>query len=664
MKATHYSSTAIHLLGLLLLVLSAGANAQEDNFDNLFFDDPLDITSELPLNEEPLSDAAAYVTVITAEMIDAFGYRTIGELLSAQAGFYVSDDGPRSYIGVRGLASPGEFNSRILFMVNDQRLNDGALDAWLSSDAAPIDIRSIERIEIIRGPGASAYGANAWAGVLNVVTKSGRARGGLEIFASMDDHRRQVTSVAYGNRWRNGLELDASLRILRDDGPEAVFVPAFNTPQTNNGIAEELLSKNGETLLLTASWGDFNVQYGRADYTNNSPIAPFFSSFNDPDTRFDDDIAFAMIEWRRILRNGVDARIRVHEVSTGTDFYTPRTFPVNGFPVRIVAAGLVDTRTRTLEADISQTFGIHKLTAGLFRSDKSPMTSTTLVDDIVVDRPEESRSFDSVFLEDQIRLTKNSRAIIGMRVDKKTQARSVLNPRLAWIQELGKDLDLKLLIGSASRVPNWAEDSNAFARPASESTLIKEDIHTTEIQLASDSRGNEWHVSVYRYRFNNLITPLAALPGTGPRYANSPDDFSSYGIEFDRRFELRYVDLSANVSWSNSQNDTTKARALYAPRVMANLRLSNWRITPSLSAAVEARFRGSQLSYLRNRVGSALQVFASLRWQPPAVEGLSVDLRIRNATDRDVFDPVAPYHQTDTLRQPSRTIGIDLTWRL
>ncbi|MEL7298544.1 MAG: TonB-dependent receptor, partial [Pseudomonadota bacterium] len=337
---------------------------------------------------------------------------------------------------------------------------------------------------------------------------------------------------------------------------------------------------------------------------------------------------------------------------------------VGGFPVRIVSAGLVDTRTLTLEADISQTFGIHKLTGGLFFSDKSPMTSTTLVDDLVVGRPEESRRFDSVFIEDEIRLTDTSRAIIGMRVDKKSRFRSILNPRLAWIKDIGNDKALKLLLGSASRVPNWLEDSNAFARPAAESTLIKEDIHTTEIQLASESRGNEWHVSVYRYRFNNLVTPLAATPGAGPQYANSPDDFSSYGIEFDRRFQFRHFDLSANVSWSSSRNDTTGERALFAPRLMTNVRLSNWRITPTLTGTIEARYRGSQLSYLRAPVGSALQVFGSLRWQPPQVEGLAIDFRLRNATDSEVFDPVAPYHQTDTLRQPGRTIGVDLTWRL
>jgi outer membrane receptor for ferrienterochelin and colicins len=128
-------------------------------------------------------DAASSISVVTADEIQKHGYRTLAEVLKSVSGFYVINDRNYSYVGVRGLSVPGDYNARILFLVDGHRVNDNIFDGAYVSTEFPVDIDLIERIEIIRGPDSSAYGTGAFAAVINVITKRGRDLKALEFSA-------------------------------------------------------------------------------------------------------------------------------------------------------------------------------------------------------------------------------------------------------------------------------------------------------------------------------------------------------------------------------------------------------------------------------------------------------------------------------------------------
>ena len=129
-------------------------------------------------------EAPSSVTVITAEQIRQFGYRTLADALRSVRGFEVTYDRNYSYVGVRGFSRPGGYNDQILLLINGNRLNDGVYDFAKIGTEFPLDVDLIERIEIVRGPTSSLYGTSAFLAVINVITKTVQTAAGAEFSAA------------------------------------------------------------------------------------------------------------------------------------------------------------------------------------------------------------------------------------------------------------------------------------------------------------------------------------------------------------------------------------------------------------------------------------------------------------------------------------------------
>ncbi len=125
--------------------------------------------------EQTVPNAPGVVEVITSEEIARAGYRSVGDALKPLAGIVVYDDGVFQNVGVRGIFGGERAGSRIVkVLIDGQSVAYRPSSAnFLGPEMVPIEL--VERIEIIRGPGSVLYGANAFLGGINVVTKSASA---------------------------------------------------------------------------------------------------------------------------------------------------------------------------------------------------------------------------------------------------------------------------------------------------------------------------------------------------------------------------------------------------------------------------------------------------------------------------------------------------------
>jgi outer membrane receptor protein involved in Fe transport len=143
---------------------------------------------------QKISDAPSKVIVFSKDTIYERGYRTLTELLQDVPGFdfnSFNDSGeyPTDLI-LRGISDVGQ--TQILLMENGIIQNDIG-NGWLRHVQFDTLLVDIDRIEIILGPGSSLYGANAYAGLINIITKKGKS-----IFKNSAENFRSETRLQVG----------------------------------------------------------------------------------------------------------------------------------------------------------------------------------------------------------------------------------------------------------------------------------------------------------------------------------------------------------------------------------------------------------------------------------------------------------------------------------
>jgi outer membrane receptor protein involved in Fe transport len=202
-------------------------------------------------------DAGASITIVTSDDIARYGYRTLADVLAGVRGFYLSDDYAAIGLGTRGFSPPGDFNNRVLLLLNGHPVND---DVWGQAPIMghlAIDLTSLERVEVIRGPGSALYGAGAMFAVINLVTKTGQAVDGIRVGASGGSLGRYGMSLLAGGT-RGGLDYMVS-GMWENTGGGDLYFPEFDSPATNNGIARNLDWEHRYGGMATATVGPFSL---------------------------------------------------------------------------------------------------------------------------------------------------------------------------------------------------------------------------------------------------------------------------------------------------------------------------------------------------------------------------------------------------------------------
>lgn len=144
--------------------------------------------------DQEISKAGAAISVITSQQIEEYGYTSVGEALHSVPGFYLLTDHYQYNLGVRGINGGMRAWSRVVkVMINNQSVAfRSSAENWLGLELIPIAI--IDRIEIVKGPSSALYGANAFLGIVNIITKDGKQISGGEI----DNYLGAMKNISYG----------------------------------------------------------------------------------------------------------------------------------------------------------------------------------------------------------------------------------------------------------------------------------------------------------------------------------------------------------------------------------------------------------------------------------------------------------------------------------
>ncbi len=599
---TRYLAASLGLAATLQL--QAGQELLELGFEQL-----MDVeVSTATRKEQPLSQTPAAAYVITGEDIRRSGAGSIPEALRLAPGVAVAQISAGKWsVSMRGFS--GRFANKLLVLIDGRSIYTPVFSGvyWEVHD---LPLADIERIEVIRGPGATLWGANAVNGIINIITRhSSSSQGGLADLRVGDE--RQTAAF----RWGGELVQQASLRLYakgeRRDGFDAlaggVYDDGYERRQLGfrsdwSGGGTDQFTLQGDLIRL-----DQDQAYTLPDLTN--PPA-YRTRVQD---RAEVEAGNLLARWERSL--AVDSDIRVQAY---WDRYDRRD---------LTRREQVDT----FDLDLQHHFSVgsrHALIWGLgYRYSRNRIEGQPPL--IVGDRDETAQTF-SGFLQDEIELLDDSLWLtLGTKLEHNDLTGVEWQPNVRALWSPDNDQSLWGSVSRAVRTPSYGERSFLIGSAAMPpfSGGNPSPFPVLQAVAGNPGYGSESLVAYelgYRRRIDSRLSLDLAI------YYNDYDDLLVTGFA-PPTFQGTYV-LAAFPTANEMEG------AVYGAELTLDWRPTpRWRIQPNLSYW-QADFRLKESSKLplqgqegavRFREGTDPQWQASLRagWSPR--NDLDLDLWFR-----------------------------------
>jgi len=601
--------------------------------------------------QQKVSAAPSSVTVLTAEEIERYGYTTLADILAAMRGVYTTYDRNYSFVGVRGFQRPSDYNLRTLLLVDGHRINDSIYNTALIGTEGVVNVDDIERVELIRGPSSSIYGAGAFFAVINVITKRGVDHPGFEASGSGASYRTESGRLAYGARTKGGTDLFISGSGSQSDGQD-FFFKEFNDPADNNGRAEDVDADRNIKGLARVSFGHLTIEAAHSRREKVIPTAPYGTVFNSPENRTLDERSYLDLKYERPMTDRANLLARVYAdryYYAGRYFYTPGSGGLYTEHATAYTRGFETQYTfRANDRNVFVTGGEYR---DHFRED------FRADDDLAVYSDAHRTDADwGVFLQDDASVSERVALHLGARYDDYLSFGGNVSPRFGLIVSPRPGTALKALLGRSFRAPSIFElHYGNGANP----DLDPEKIVTGELILEHTTpAGLRFTAGLFR----NQISDLISL-GPGPLFVNI-DGIVSKGIETELE---RSWKNGVRVNFNYAFQDTTRddgTRFDNSPHHLAKLRFDLPFFDPKLFLGTEVHYTSRRGTLAGNEVGGfTLLNLTFLRKN--LVRGLDLSAGFYNVLNRTYYDPAASMSATlqDAIEQNGRNVRLKLVWR-
>jgi iron complex outermembrane receptor protein len=604
---------------------------------------------------QEITHAPASVTVITREEIRAHGYRTLAHVLRSVRGFYVTNDRNYSYVGIRGFARPGDYNCRVLVLVNGHRLNDAVFEGALLGTESPLDIALFERVEVIRGPSSSVYGTSAFFGVVNLVTRPGGSLNGVEAEAQLGSEMTRSGRVTVGGRTSRGIEGLASATGFATDGNRRLYYPEFDDGALGGGIAHDADADTSRSAFGSASAGSLQLQAGYGSRRKTVPTGAFETIFDDPRTRTRDARTFVDLQFTHRVRPRTTMLLRAaydHYEYDGSYAYEPGLFRDNARGAWV-----------TTEATGIRRFQRHALTAGIeYRNNLRQNQSAVDETGVLLDDRRSSQTV-GAYAEDEFRITSKVLLNAGLRFDDYFEGfGSTVNPRVALITSPFEATTIKVLYGRAFRAPNPYE--LYYDKSILSAELGPERISTREI-VAEQRIGTRMQVtaSLFQNHVTDLITQRSGSDETldGLYYENL-DGITATGTELELQTDLPgHLRTRVAYAYGSTRDAATRLRVSNSPGQVATVVFDAPVARTGLVAAFNGHSIGPRRTVHDGRVPGAFVADVTLS-RYPSRRGLGFSASLHNLFNASYGDPGSVEHRQQIIVQDGRTIRVRATW--
>ncbi len=714
-----FSPVAKFSFAFLPLVIAAAARAASEpssapeDFYNLSLAELGQVEISIATgNSTPLDRAPAAATVITSSEIQALGARNLNEILESVPGLHVglsSLSRLDSVYSIRGIHTG--FNSQVLLMINGvavQSSLQGGRPSLLKVPASGID-----RVEVIRGPGSAVYGADAYAGVINVITKdasvieSTKIGGGAGSFGSRD------LWLQTANQWRDwGVSLNVAYQESDGDRDRVVNsdlqsildaglgTSASNAPgalSTRYQILDTHLTLTSEkTQINLWSWisNDAGVGAGGAQSLDingsdesNLVLMDATYHFDDAGGDWDNSVRFSYLYYdlqTRFTLLPADSLIPI-----GSDGNVNAVEPAGliAFPDGLIGQPgqesvdtqldlisiysgweshrvrfAVGSKHQTLEAREYKNFGPGVITTIV------PVVSGKLTDvsnSEYVFLPDSSRTIGYLSLQDEWQITSSLELTTGVRYDDYSDFGGTTNPRIALVWAGTEQLTTKLMYGSAFRAPSFTEQGSKN-NPVSlgNPNLDPERIDTLELSFNYlATKDLQTSLTLFSYQARDMIEFVSANVATIKTAQNARDQDGD-GFELEMNWKpLTSFHFSGSYSYQDAKDANTNQPIADAPGQQIKVNM-NWEFAPDW-------LLNNQWIYIADRerrTGDLRPAIDNYTWvdlvltRKNIVPQFDASFAVRNLSDADAREPSSG-EIADDYPLESRSVWLQLSYR-
>ncbi len=617
-----------------------------------------------------LRDTPAAVFVITQDDIRRSGASTIPDLLRMVPGVNVAKvDNSNWAISIRGFN--GLFSNKLLVLMDGRTVYD-PLFSGVFWDVQDTMLEDIERIEIIRGPGASSWGTNAVNGVINIITKNAwNTQGGL-VSGSTGNWDRYTSSARYGIK-------------IGETGAARLYVKAFEraSQDTKKGTtawdANRMMRSGFHSDWKFSQKDSATIQGDIYTEDGTTEILGFNSDFSERMMLKSDILASGgnvLSRWRHSFNPASNISFQFYydhidrkfsgigkETRDTLDFEFQHSFPLLGFNDLLWGCSYRHTWD---DIPIGHGKGIGQFIPQSMKDDLFGLFVQN----------------EMGFFQDRLRF------LFGLRLDHNNYTGLETEPTARVIYTITNSQDIWLALSKAVRIPSrynrgaiWAVgvDRLSKAMPPTVFTFIGDDDYGTE-KLWAVEAGYRWNackkVSVDLALFGNFYRDLFVGTGEQPFFHHgliiapiSPNNYGNadnFGLEITGnlqpfhwwRLELAYSYLNTNY-WIDSRHRSQSellARYMEAPSHQVSAR-SKMNLTEQLEFDIWLRYV-SDLDKLDVPAYTGLDL--RLGYHLPENLELSV-------AAKDLLDPYHPEYGEKFLSMQSteipRSVDAKLTWK-
>lgn len=659
--------------------------------------------------DERLDESPGSVYVYSRDTIQNRGYRSLGELLQVVPGFSVFHRDLDFVVGVRGLTAND--NEKVSLLINGQNVNGPNEFSFLNG---PINLDSVERVEVVVGPSSLFQQGDTLAATINVITKDVE---GIELISSVGNDLRYSETLMAGHRWAPDRSLSISVTTEAKKGFDAWSRGFRNAPADDRqnfplgqpgrnltgqldepdyfGIAHGQYGElTGQFIAYKTSWPELHIDAG-SPRNHGEMTEQFYTLFVKAEHVESPTLTViargegSYREQSRLNNNGSPEHAEQQSIKQW-DYKGELGLRYTGFESHVIQAGV--------QGKVDQDFGYFTFTNAL-AAPKNPLDNlqNNIPKTTLFDRPIYAVGF---YVDDEYRLNDKWKVIAGARIDHNTELqgeRWFPGARAALIYEPNKTWISKLIYNRSVRYPSpiaalnekWGSQPDRRSSPT-DPPFAQQSVQANQPEILSTIElDNTIYLGSTRLQANVYHEELEDFISFFEPHANG-GNFRGNGAEVTFQTPITNdITLWANGAWNDTKlnlfNDAlfgpspqktvggTESihsfvnkdhRIIGSPAYTANLGLA-YVVTPNLTFSPSIRYFTEQAAVVDSstaiKIRNQFYVDATLLWRN--VAGKNMDLAFSGYNLLDNRHQVGSPFNGDTYKPRGISFVVSLTLR-